>query len=257
MPSLELQPTIRKTSETAEWEYKDEAKFLYGVGQKMMERFFNGLVYLDGRQVPAPLIAFDDLRNHRVLACYDLFPDEYGLMYKITFNTEQYSDGAWRYGRYAQCETELHEMIHTWQQHGRGNHPYKGGRETHNLEFVTKCKELGLNSTRGIGVHFAPPDPDSPFDILMKELFIRPPEGSDEIEAGRINWFIVIDKRKTGGHTGKSSLSKWTCPECGINARMGIKGDPRIIHAPCSEKRGEPVFFVQAVAMLGMKQEDM
>lgn len=33
---------------------------------------------------------------------------------------------------------------------------------------------------------------------------------------------------------------------------MGIKGDPRIIHEPCSEKKGELVFFVRAVGMLGM-----
>jgi len=81
------QTEIQKHSETANWEYRDQANFLYTVGSEMMSRFFNGLVYLDGKKVPDPLIAFDNLRNNNVLAQYDLRPDEYGLMYKITFNT--------------------------------------------------------------------------------------------------------------------------------------------------------------------------
>jgi RNase P subunit RPR2 len=27
---------------------------------------------------------------------------------------------------------------------------------------------------------------------------------------------------------GRSSLHKWTCPECGLNARIGIKRRPRV-----------------------------
>jgi hypothetical protein len=39
---------------------------------------------------------------------------------------------------------------------------------------------------------------------------------------------------------------------------MGIKGNPEIIHYPCSEKKGEVVFFVRAETlaqgMLGLKE---
>jgi hypothetical protein len=44
----------------------------------------------------------------------------------------------------------------------------------------------------------------------------------------------------------KSSKYKWTCPECGLNARIGIKGNPEIRHEPCEQKTGHTVFFVQA-----------
>lgn len=111
-PQLEIQ----RHSETADWQFRDQANFLYGVGHEMMNRFFNGLVYLDGRKVPDPLIAFDNLRNNNVLAQYSLFPDEYGLMYKITYNSAHFNevDGkqVYKYGQWAMCETLAHEMLH-------------------------------------------------------------------------------------------------------------------------------------------------
>jgi hypothetical protein len=54
---------------------------------------------------------------------------------------------------------------------------------------------------------------------------------------------------------GPSTLNKWECPECHMKVRIGIKGNPEIIHHPCLDKKGEPVFFVRsetlAQAMLG------
>jgi hypothetical protein len=125
---------IRKHQETADWPYRDEAAFWYGISQEMDKRFFNGFVYPDGKKVPAPFIAFDDLRNKNTIACYNLFPDEYGIIGKITFNTAHYEDSVddndkpvkvWQRGRYSQGETLLHEYIHLWQQIGRGKDPYK------------------------------------------------------------------------------------------------------------------------------------
>lgn len=63
----------------------------------------------------------------------------------------------------------------------------------------------------------------------------------------RFDWFEIGKKEK-----GVSTLTKWTCPECGLNLRVGIKGNPEVIHHPCSEKKGELVFFVRASAMLGL-----
>ena len=54
---------VRKHEETANWPFREEAVFWYGVSEEMDRRFFNGLIYPDGSKVPAPVIAFDDLRN--------------------------------------------------------------------------------------------------------------------------------------------------------------------------------------------------
>lgn len=45
---------------------------------------------------------------------------------------------------------------------------------------------------------------------------------------------------------GKSTLKKWTCPECGLNARKGIKGNPMIRHEPYDKKIDHTVYFIQA-----------
>jgi len=49
-------PAIQTYAETADWPYREEAKFLYEVGKEMDRRFFNGLVYPDGSKVPAPAV---------------------------------------------------------------------------------------------------------------------------------------------------------------------------------------------------------
>jgi hypothetical protein len=235
------QAEIQKHSETAQWEYRDQAAFLYQVGQEMMGRFFNGLVYLDGRKVPDPLIAFDNLRNNNVLAQYELKPDEYGLMYKITYNTAHFIDvddrKEYKYGKWAMCETLTHEMLHAWQQHGRGNHPYKSGRNTHNKEFVAKAKELGLNVMPVRGAHYQVADESSPFAILMHELGIQRPDDVPRAEGVKVkdDWFEIGKKRK-----GRSSLTKYTCG-C-QNAWIGAAE----FNALCTECGNE---FVKATAL--------
>ncbi len=44
---------------------------------------------------------------------------------------------------------------------------------------------------------------------------------------------------------GKSTLKKWKCPVCGLNARMGIKDNPTIRHDLREQKIGHALFFVQ------------
>jgi hypothetical protein len=44
---------------------------------------------------------------------------------------------------------------------------------------------------------------------------------------------------------GRSSLTKWECPECGLKVRMGIKGNPELRHDPCKKVVGGPVFLVR------------
>jgi hypothetical protein len=255
---VDPKPAIKKHQETAEWEYRDEAAFWNGVAQKMDERFFNGFLYPDGKKVPPPVIAFSDLRNKNTIAAYDLFPDEYGIVGKITFNTAHYKDVAqesgkvekvWERGRYSQGETLLHEYIHLWQQIGRGKDPYrweKHRRDTHNKEFVSKAEELGIHPMAVHGVHTKIATPGSPIDILLKEQGIFPPEGADKKPDGDkhnwADWLIFKGKEKP---RGKSTLTKWVCPDCGLAVRMGIKSDPKLVHDTCSEIKGEKVFLIR------------
>jgi hypothetical protein len=45
----------------------------------------------------------------------------------------------------------------------------------------------------------------------------------------KLDWFKkVVDWKR-----GVSSLTKWTCPDCGLNIRVGIKSDPELLHKPC------------------------
>jgi hypothetical protein len=96
----------------------------------------------------------------------------------------------------------------------------------------------------GVGCHIKLAD--GPFALLMKELGTPPPELNSKPEDLDIDWFKWFLDSLGKGRKGTSSLHKWTCPECGLNARFGIKGDPQITHEPCSQKKGEKVFFVQA-----------
>ena len=252
-------PAIKKHQETADWEYRDESKFWNSVPKTMDERFFNGLLYPDGKKVPPPVIAFDNLRNKNTLAAYDLFPDEYGIVGKITFNTAHYQNAAgeserpikfWERGRYSQGETLLHEYIHLWQQIGRGKDPYrweKHRRETHNKEFVAKAEELGIHPLPVSGEHTRIATPGSPIDLLLKELGIFPPKGADKKPIDDKNdwaaWLLFGGKERP---SGKSTLNKWVCPDCGLAVRIGIKSDPMLVHDVCSEIKGEKVFLVKA-----------
>src|SRR5687768_11026733 len=232
---------VRKHEETANWPFREEAIFWYGVSEEMDRRFFNGLIYPDGSKVPAPVIAFDDLRNKNTLACYDLFPDEYGILGKITFNTAWYVDEedkkSWALGRYSQGETLVHEYVHLWQQIGRGQDPYnqkKHGRDTHNKEFVAKAEELGIHPMPVKGVHTRIATPGSPIDILLKDMGIFPPkEAYNKPEEIKINWadWLIGDKKK-----GKSTLTKWSCG-C-QNVRVGTKE----FHARCTHESCGNVF---------------
>ncbi len=78
----------------------------------------------------------------------------------------------WRFGRWAQLETLLHEQVHLWQQNF-GKDPVKPGRVYHNKEFVEKCESMGLHPKIGEGYHLKLAD--GPFAILMRELGIAPP----------------------------------------------------------------------------------
>ena len=205
----------------------------------------------DRPPLPVAPIAIDNLRNMRTLAAYNVVPDEYGLNYRLTLNEQHYTDGKtedgeeikeWRFGRYAQCETLLHEMVHHEQQ-VRGKDPYKPGKITHNKEFTERCEQFGLHPKLGEGYHLRPAD--GVFQDFMRELGIHPAEDAVKVpEDPDMDWFRWLIKFYGQERKGKSTLKKWCCPECGLNVRMGIAGDPKLRHHTCEETVGHPVFLI-------------
>lgn len=210
--SYDPQKEVRKNAETAVgWEFKDEAKFLYNLAVIFRDRLVDPIARLDRSQVPDPVISFENLRNVNVLASYTLSRNPQGLLYEISLNTAHYQDiegkKVWRYGQWAQAESLLHEQLHLWQQR-YGKNPYRGGRDSHNVEFCRKAKELGLNVVPVIGCHYQVADQDSPFGLVMREMGIKRPDDIPRADGVKIkdDWFEIGKKRK-----GRSSLTKWSC----------------------------------------------
>lgn len=246
------QPEVRKNAETAkDWEYVDEAAYLYRMATLFKDRFLDPILLTDRRRLPDPVISFKNLRNMNTLAAYTLERNPQGLLYEITMNSQQYVEEIvsekpirkWEFGRWAQLETLLHEQVHLWQQNF-GDDPVRPGRSHHNKEFVEKCEALGLHPMPGVGCHIR--KADGPFALLMREMGVEPPDLTNQPEEITIDWFKWFLDSLGKRRKGKSSLHKWTCPECGLNARMGIKDDPLIRHEPCEHKTGHAVFFVRA-----------
>lgn len=85
---------------------------------------------------------------------------------------------------------------------------------------------------------------DGVFAQLMGELGIERPETPPTMDAIKIDWFKFLDDWLEKEAKGKSTLKKWCCPECGMNVRMGIAGDPMLRHHTCETELGRQVFLV-------------
>src|SRR5512135_547547 len=112
--NFDPKPEIRKNAENArDWEYSEEAKYLYGMAVLFKDRFLDPILLTDRGRLPDPVISFDNLRNIRTLAAYTLHRNPQGLLDEITFNTSHFEvqdeKRVWRFGRWAQLETLLHE----------------------------------------------------------------------------------------------------------------------------------------------------
>lgn len=246
--NFDPKPAIKRNAETAfDWEYHEEAEYLYGMAVLFKDRFLDPILHTDRGRLPDPVISFDDARNRKVLASYTLHRNPQGLLDEITFNTAHYEEQdnkkVWKFGRWAQLETLLHEQVHLWQENF-GEHKHKPGRVMHDKEFVGKCESLGLHPLPVVGSHVQVAD--GVFAEFMKELGIPRPE-----DVPRIDWTrtgVIIRKRdwfRPEPEKGRSSLHKWVCPDCGLSVRIGINSDPRLVHDVCSEIAGEKVFLVR------------
>lgn len=248
LEQFDPKPAIKKNAEIArDWEYSEEAEYLYGVANLFKDRFLDPILLRDRGRLPDPVISFSDKRNRKVLASYTLHRNPQGLLDEITFNTIHYKDEdgkkVWAFGRWAQLETLLHEQVHLWQQNF-GQDPVKPGRVYHNKEFVEKCESLGLHPLPNVGAHFRVAD--GVFAQLMGELGIARPD-----DVPRMDWMTTGGKRskkdwfRPQPEKGKSTLHKWVCPDCGMAVRVGINSDPHLVHDVCSAIKGEKVFLVK------------
>ena len=238
--SFDPKPAIQKNAESArDWEYSEESRYLYGMASLFKNRFLDPILHTDRGRLPDPVISFDNMKA-KTLAAYTLHRNPQGLLDEITFNTAHYVDEGnqkvWAWGGWAKLETLLHEQVHLWQENF-GKHKHKPGRVAHDKEFVEKCESLGLHPMPVVGCHTAVAD--GVFAQLMAELGTPRPEDVPRENGEKRDWFRP-EKEK-----GRSTLHKWECPECGLKVRMGISGNPELIHHPCSEKKGEKVFLVQ------------
>lgn len=243
--NFDPKPAVQKNAEQAkDWEFHDEAVYLYRTAVLFRDRFLDPILHTDRGRLPDPVISFDNLRNRKILAAYTLHRNAQGLLDEITLNTAHYDHEMndarlkWRFGRWAQLETLLHEQVHLWQENF-GQNKHKPGRASHDKEFVGRCRSLGLHPMPVVGCHTKVAD--GLFAQVMGELGIEPPKDvprEDELPP-KADWFRPTPEK------GRSSLSKWECPECGLKVRMGIRGNPELVHDPCSAKKGEKVFLVK------------
>jgi hypothetical protein len=215
--------------------------------------------------MPDPVISVDNLRNYNTLAGYCLTRNPQGLLDEIILNSQHIikvtrEDGkehwVWEFGEGPLTETILHEDIHLKQQN-YGEYPIKLDNIYHNLEFVQWANQVGIWPELGDGHHTK--QATEPLLSFMERHLIEYKMIEELPSDLKGDWFRWWLDKMGKGRKGRSSLHNWVCPECHLHARMGIKGNPEIIHHPCSEKKGEKVFFVRAETiaqgMLGMKKD--
>lgn len=94
---LDPKPIVRKNAiEAHDWEYREDAEYLYKMAVVFRDRLIDPIARIERSQMPDPVIAFDDLRNNKVLADYTIGRNAEGLLDAITFNTANYSDSFWK-----------------------------------------------------------------------------------------------------------------------------------------------------------------
>jgi hypothetical protein len=108
----------------------------------------------------------------------------------------------------------------------------------------SKLRKPGLHPILDTGCH--PRLAEGVFALLMKEQVIEPPDISQKQDDFNFDWFKWFLDSMGKGRKGTSTLNKWTCPECGLNVRIGIKGDPELRYELSEQKSGHVVFFVRA-----------
>ena len=212
------------------WPYRDEKVDLDRMAGLLKKRLVDPVLRVHRLQMPDPVVGFDDAGNQNVLAYYRKVPNAHGIPDEIIFNTAHYEEKngvlVWKYGKWSQYETEIHEMAH-----GLLNFIAKVENRSipsHGKEFTELLESWGLHPVPGIGCHSQVADADKPFGIFMKELGVKRPK-----DVPRGDGPIKTDWFRPKKEKGKSTLHKYQCPGCGLKVRVGVKDDPLLIHAEC------------------------
>jgi len=228
-----------------DWEFIEQYKFLNRWARIFKERLLDPIAVPGKPPLPDPVIGFERMRVETE-AAYTLNRNDHGLLYEINFNRVHHITGAegveWRWGKWGALETLLHEMIHLWQQNA-GEHPYKKGNNTHNAEFIKKAEYFGLHPKPVVGCHIAPAD--GLFEVLMKEYGITRPE-VEIPEDSNTDWRERSKDKFKEPPKGRSTLTKWECPNCRLNLRVGIKGDIEVACMPCTRDTADVVMFIRS-----------
>jgi hypothetical protein len=222
---------IKKNAEASyDWEWHEPYMLVSNISERFRDELIDPLERIDRERMPYPVIAFANAGNKEILGTYMVGRNALGIKDQITLNTVHFETvGAkkvFRYGLWSLLEVVLHEQVHLYLNHRTEIDGKK--RPAHGKEFVEKCLELGLHVRPVRGSHFQVADPDSPFGRIMKELGIEPPKDVPRSDPNR-DYFRPPKER------GKSTLNKWVCPDCNFSVRIGIKGDPELLHKPCGE----------------------
>lgn len=214
------------------WKHHDLAVTLYRWADLLTENLIDPVARPGIDRMPAPIIGFekDDIRT---LAYYTLGKNPTGIEDQIVLNEHHLNRPL-----YSILESLCHELLHLKQQR-RGKHPYVRGSDTHNNEFVYDLAEpIGLHPTPVKGYHWK--QADGPFRDLAVSRGIEVPPAETLDKKAKKNWWDV-EKPK-----GRSTLTKYSCPGCGLNVRVGVSNEVTLACVPCSRIKGSEVILVRA-----------
>ena len=167
---------------------------------EILDRELINPILTDKPPLPRPVYAIEDL-GVRTYGSYHLGLNAVGLEDQITLN---FSFVQPLRPEYSVLETIAHEKIHLKQQH-QGEHPYKGGSNTHNTEFINMTESIGLHPAPVFGYHLRPAT--EPFKTVLERFGVCPPKAEPVEKSEKRNYWTVS---KT---SGRSTLTKWVC-EC-------------------------------------------
>ncbi len=217
-------------SEAANWEHREAATILYEWAD-LFRHYFFAAGSEARRGLPQPLIAVEALRVD-VLAAYRLKENPNGLPYEIIMNARYLDRPLWE-----TLETELHELVHLYQETSPGLDKSKGGY--HNAQFVAICEELGLHPRLGTGTHWRPAD--GQFERLMNRYGVVKPDYAVEtppvVPPGAKTKYWWDDDRRT--KKGSSTLVLYTSEACTRTPSCKLRSGRRDLSVHCRECGGD------------------
>lgn len=193
------------------------------------------------------LIVRPDQYQAQVVEAMTRYVNKHGLNYEITFNTQSFQDveedtpagkvkrKEWAYGGdWGFYESELHELVHCWQQT-----VVTDEKPDHNKTFHDKMMDFGI-PTAPNGSHLDLAEEGKPFAILMKEWMVARPDLKDMPQGADLSWLIWWFEQMFGKEKrkGKSTLILYECPSCGLKLRVGrAKEELEIGCIKCSREK--------------------